>query len=406
MTTSRRIAWSAWVIVSTFYAYQYILRVMPSILVDDIMAQFQIDPIVFGQFSGLYYIGYSLMHVPLGILLSRYNGRLIITGCIFLSILGTLPIIFCDHWFYLLAGRTLVGMGSSGAILGVFNTVRTNFPEKQFSRMLSFSVTIGLLGAMYGGAPVGYLCSNFGYKLVVQIISIVGIFLGALAYLALPKHPVEKVSNSIFQDMKDVFLNGRVMALCIFSGLMVGPIEGFADVWGPQFLKHTYGFDNTLAASLPSMIFMGMCFGSPVLSIVAEKTNYYLGSIAGAGILMASVFFSLIFHSMTPQIMGISFILVGVCCSYQILTVYMASTFAPKRVAELAGATANMIIMSFGYLFHTVIGIVLTELGGKDNPTAFKFAISVIPIGLVAGVLGMFAISYLEKRKIDRKAVA
>jgi predicted MFS family arabinose efflux permease len=397
MNSSRRIAWSAWAVVSTFYAYQYILRVMPSILLDDIMAQFNIDAAVFGQFSGLYYIGYSLMHIPLGILLSRYNSRLIITWCILVTVIGTLPILFCTHWIYLIIGRTLVGMGSSGAILGVFNVVRNSFPEKHFSRMLSLSVTIGLLGAIYGGSPVGYLCSSFGYQGVVKAFSLVGLALALFAYLMLPKNKIEKVTSSIWGDVREVFFNGRVLALCFFSGLMVGPLEGFADIWGPQYLKHVYGFETGLSASLPSMIFMGMCFGSPILSLIAEKTNYYLGSIAGAGLIMASVFAALIFQSLTPQIMGITFVLVGICCSYQILTVYMASCYVEKRVAELAGAAANMIIMSFGYFFHTIIGLVLTELGGKEAPHAFTYAMAIIPLGLIMGVLGVWALSYKQR---------
>ncbi len=52
----RAIAWVVWVIASVFYAYQYILRVMPNIMLDDIMQQFDIGAATFGQFSG------SLLH--------------------------------------------------------------------------------------------------------------------------------------------------------------------------------------------------------------------------------------------------------------------------------------------------------------------------------------------------------
>jgi sugar phosphate permease len=45
-------AWSAWLIVSIFYAYQYILRVIPNIMMNDIMQQFHMDDAVLGQFSG------------------------------------------------------------------------------------------------------------------------------------------------------------------------------------------------------------------------------------------------------------------------------------------------------------------------------------------------------------------
>ena len=67
LSSSRRVAWMVWIIASLFYAYQYILRVMPNIMLDDIMQQFNLSSATFGQFSGVYYIGYSLMHIPLGL---------------------------------------------------------------------------------------------------------------------------------------------------------------------------------------------------------------------------------------------------------------------------------------------------------------------------------------------------
>src|ERR1700719_3201567 len=89
-----------WVVASVFYAYQYILRVMPNIMLDDIMQQFNINAATFGQFSGVYYIGYSLMHLPIGIMLDRYGPRKTMTGCILLTVMGLLPLIFAEHWAY------------------------------------------------------------------------------------------------------------------------------------------------------------------------------------------------------------------------------------------------------------------------------------------------------------------
>ncbi|MDR1590939.1 MAG: hypothetical protein LBR92_03015 [Puniceicoccales bacterium] len=78
-------------VASLFYAYQHILRVMPSIMLADIMLRFRIDDSsTVGQFSGVYHIGYSLFHLPIGILLDRCGPQKVIPGCILLSIAGIL----------------------------------------------------------------------------------------------------------------------------------------------------------------------------------------------------------------------------------------------------------------------------------------------------------------------------
>src|ERR1700721_1429578 len=98
LSKPRLVAWAVWMVASIFYGYQYILRVMPNIMLDDIMTQFGISTATFGQFSGVYYIGYSLMHLPIGILLDRYGPKKIMSACIIFTVVGLSPLIFANHW--------------------------------------------------------------------------------------------------------------------------------------------------------------------------------------------------------------------------------------------------------------------------------------------------------------------
>lgn len=398
MSNSRFIAWAIWVIVSVFYAYQYILRVMPSILMNDIMQRFNIDAAVFGQFSGVYYLGYSLMHLPIGIMLDHYGPRKVMTGCILLTIVGMLPIIFSEHWTYPIIGRILIGVGSSAAILGAFKIIRLTFSKAHFSRMLSFSVTIGLIGAIYGGAPVSYMNKTLGYQAVIEIFAVIGLILAALTYLIVPEIEKENSKASVLLEIKQVLTNKKVILTCIFAGLMVGPLEGFADVWGAEFFRKVYNFDNNVASSLPSMIFIGMCFGAPVLSLIAEKTNNYIGTIVFAGITMAAIFTILIFNKLSTNAISFSFIIVGICCAYQILAIYKASTYVEDNVVGLTTAIANMIIMIFGYFFHSIIGMIIKIYSNESSSEAFIYGIGIIPVALLIGSLGFITLSYKNKR--------
>ncbi|CEG56913.1 MFS transporter [Legionella fallonii] len=403
MSNSRVLAWFVWVIVSIFYAYQYILRVMPNIMLDDITLQFHIDAAVFGQFSGVYYIGYSLMHLPIGIMLDRFGPRKVMTACILLTVIGLLPIIFAEHWVYPLVGRALIGIGSSAAILGTFKIIRMTFKEKHFPRMLSFSVMIGLIGAVYGGGPVSYMCAHLGYKMVVEIFVIIGILLACITYFIVPDIKSTQ-HESVIANIKTVFTNKKVIMLCLFSGLMLGPLEGFSDVWGSGFLKQAYSLSSTTANYLPSMIYIGMCFGSPILSLIAEKTGYYLGTIIVAGAVMFLTFVALVAGVLTVPSITISFILVGMCCSYQILAIYKVSTYMPENLAGLTTAIANMIIMIFGYGFHSAIGFVINSYGGTHVTQAFVYGIGVIPVTLAVGIIGFLLVAYKEKYNTSNSA--
>lgn len=404
LSKSRILAWSVWIVASVFYAYQYILRVMPNVMLNDIMQQFDMSAATFGQFSGVYYIGYSLLHLPIGIMLDRFGPKKVMAGCILLTVIGLMPLLYTTYWIYPVAGRFLVGLGSSAAILGVFKIVRMAFSKEYFPRMLSLSVTIGVLGAIYGGGPVSYIREAFGYQVVVQLFAVIGLLLALLTYWIMPD--IQSTSEgSILSHIQEVLSNRKVIWSCIFAGLMVGPLEGFADVWGTVFFREVYGYEASLASSLPSLMFIGMCFGAPVLSFIADKVGSYSATIIGSGVAMATCFSLLLMTHMAPSVLTVSFILVGVCCAYQVLAIYKASTYAREEVAGLTTAVANMIIMIFGYAFHSIIGTMINLMGGPQVPEALKYGVAVIPVALCLGT-GGFILLLIQEKALTRKNVA
>lgn len=400
MNSGRFTLWVMWLIASFFYAYQYVIRVLPSIMISDIMGKFDIDAALFGQFSGIYYIGYAVTHIPIGILLDRIGAKKTLPIFICLTVLGVAPLIWSNFWIYPIIGRFLVGVGASSAILGVFKITRMAFHEKRFAIMLSWSVTIGLTGAIYGGGPLNYLKSIWGYEKVVYTLMVLGLALAALTYILIPEQKKEEANKSIWHDIKNVLSNKKVMAICFFAGCMVGPLEGFADVWGSTFLHTVYGLEENTASSLPSIIFLGMACGAPFLSWVAARLNNNLAVIFACGLFMGLAFVLLLQAALPVAWLSFLFFVIGVLCSYQILAIYEASTYVSPRVAGLTNAMANMIIMTFGYVFHSIIGETIDLFSNRegylplDSSQALVYGIWVIPAGLFLGALGLAIILF------------
>ena len=82
-----------WLLASLYYAYQYILRVIPNIIAPELITKFNISIVDVGQFGGLYYIGYMLAHIPVGLALDRFGPKFVLPICVILTFTGTLNVI-------------------------------------------------------------------------------------------------------------------------------------------------------------------------------------------------------------------------------------------------------------------------------------------------------------------------
>ena len=116
--SSLLVAWSTWFALAMFYAYQFVQRVFPNIVMDDIMDKYHVNASEIGHFAGIYYVGYIAMHIPLGIILDHFNAKKVIPLCILLAVAGFAPLAYIDSFEMATYGRFLIGVGSSGAAVG------------------------------------------------------------------------------------------------------------------------------------------------------------------------------------------------------------------------------------------------------------------------------------------------
>jgi len=400
--------WVSWLMVSLFYSYQYVLRVLPNIVMPDIMMRYNIDSDTFGQFAGIYYITYAAAHIPIGIWLDKKGPKYVIPACILMIILGTAPLIMSKSWYMLYIGRALIGFGSCAAILGMFKVIHLGFPENKFSRMLGISAFIGLMGAIYGSQPVATLIEIYTYNTVIKYIIYVGIVFAIVSFFIMPKARGANGAELNFKkDFKDIWKQKNIIYIGIFAGFMVGPLEGFSDAWGASFLQVVYSLDIKSASFLTSVIFIGMAFGSSVVAYVGDKTRAYYSVIIGCAVFMALIFILVILKMVEgTNLMTFLFFMIGIFSGYQVLTIYLSTTFVKENVVGLTTAIVNMIVMSFGYLFHSVIGKTLNLTWDGQlvegvrvySATSYMYSISVIPICLVIGGVGFLWIKSKNRK--------
>lgn len=357
---SRYHPWVMWFLATLFFAYQFIMRVFTGLCVPEIMHKFHIDATEFGLFSSMYYYGYAGMQIPVAYLLDRFGPRLVISLCCFVCSGSIFLFYWTDSWYLVLLSRFLIGATSAAGFLGASKVISLWFPFTTYARMVGLTFSFGLLGAIYGGKPVSHLISLYGWETVLLLVGGIGLLLTGFLVGGIKSYNPSSIQENppLFRDLKSLLTLPSLLLIAFCNFLMVGALEGFADVWGVPYLVTVYDFAKEDAAFVTSCIFTGMLFGGPFLAYLSNKFNAFYPITAFCGLLMAAIFSILLLF---PNILSYAtlcglMVCVGILCCYQVLVFAIGASSVPPEMRNITIAFLNCINMLGGSFFHTTIG--------------------------------------------------
>jgi predicted MFS family arabinose efflux permease len=398
-----------WLFPALFFAYQFILRLWPGLMMHQIMEQFSIDASQFGMLAAFYYYGYAGMQIPVAILLDRFGAKLILFIFTMICGLATLMFIYTESFWLAVISRFLIGAGSAVGFLGVSKVVSQWFPKDQYARMISFSFTIGLMGAIYGGKPVNMMIEAYSWQQVALALAAVSMALGlgALLMLREPKTAIDSTEPFRWNSLRGLLTSPVIWTLALANLLMVGALEGFADVWGVQYLMTAYEITKGDAAGLVSFVFFGMLFGGPLLATLANRGGEYpVLAMAGLGMALA---FALLFLNVSYNwwlLVGL-FFAVGLLCCYQVIVFAAGSNLVAPQNLGVTVAFLNCINMLGGSFFHTSIGKIMDLFwtGSLDadglrlyDLQTYQYALSIVPLCALFGAVLIYVVANMVRR--------
>ncbi len=400
-----------WSLLSAFFFYQFVARVCPSVMADEIQRYFQVDATQFGVLMGIYYAAYAAMQVPNGIMLDLYGPRYVATVCCILCAFGCLIFSMADSWFLIKMARMMIGAGSAGAFISTSKLIRSWFDESKYAKIVGITITIGLMGGMFGGKPVGFLKNAIGWQHTFFIIALIGIVIALLIFVFV-RNPDDfqaiQQENNILKRAWDKMISERIYLIAIFGSILSGPLYGFADSWGVSYFKQALGWSGDLAEYTSTIVYGGMALGGPLIAVLAGQkgqSNRSIIILSGffMAICMAIIFATEPSFGMVAVLLGI----LGFFCAYQVLIFDLVAERTPKNLAGTMIGFVNMINMLSGFVFPYLVGSLLDCFWSGEilegvrvySATAFTIALSTIVLGLLIGAVGFYFIKSASQKK-------
>jgi predicted MFS family arabinose efflux permease len=129
------VPWLMILLAGSFYCYEYILRISPSVMIPELMSSFSIQATQIGLLSSFYYFGYSMGSVLVGPFVDKYGPKKVLFWAAILCALGTLLFAHADSLALAKLSRLIIGLGSAFAFIGVLKIGAIWLPGDYFGRL-------------------------------------------------------------------------------------------------------------------------------------------------------------------------------------------------------------------------------------------------------------------------------
>ncbi len=82
--------WFMWSLGALFFCYGFFQRVVPSVMISDLMRDFGVGAAILGNLSAFYFYAYAAMQLPVGVLVDNWGPRRTLAGGALVCGIGTL----------------------------------------------------------------------------------------------------------------------------------------------------------------------------------------------------------------------------------------------------------------------------------------------------------------------------
>jgi len=402
--------WVICLIAAIFYAYDYLIRVQPSVMLHELMHFYGTDAVGVGLLSAFYFYAYTPLQIPAGLIVDRYSTRMVLTLSAFICAVGTILFATVDNYYIALAARMMMGAGSAFAFMGALKLAALWLPHKYFTMYAGIATAMGTIGAISADTILSHMVVHIGWQRTVLITAFVGLAITILIFLFVrnkPKHiktlPREfKSWSHTRRRLLFILKQWQFWVNGITGGLVFLPINVFASLWGIVFLKRAYSLTNQHASTAIALIFLGTAIGSPLAGWISDrikkrKVPLFVG--CGGCILLT---FAILYETNVSNLSLYTMLfLLGFFAGAEVVVFSIAREISPPRTTGITTATTNFLVTMGAAVLQPLIGYLLVHfwegnLSDKGVPIysldTYRHALLILPILLTVAFFLIFLI--------------
>ncbi len=393
-----------------FFAFAFgfflsnLLRSITATLTPILTNDFDLSAGNLGLLAGGYFIGFSIMQIPLGFLLDKHGPKKIISSFLLIAIVGTISFALAKNFSGLLISRIFIGVGVSACMMGPLTGYRVWFAEKYQQRANSWMLMFANLGFVSSTLPVQILLPIIGWRWIFVLISILILLSIILIVLFIPSWNQNKENNQSKNEMKftEIWTNKFFISLIPLAFFNYGGVMAIQTLWAGPWMLNVTGYNALQSAT-------GLFSINVIMLIAYFIWGYILPKISEIGLnTMRLIKFGLPISYISLLII----ILLGKSAGAVYFTIYILTSIVisltqpavalsfPRNLAGKSLTSFNVLLFSGTFFMQWGIGLVIDycKYLGFEQIKSYQISFSVFLIICIFSYL-YFIMKNLNEKK-------
>jgi MFS family permease len=405
----------AWATGAFFFFYAFVLRVAPSVMVEEMMRDFAVGAAAVGNLSAFYFYAYSGLQIPIGMAIDRFGPRRLMTLAGLGAAAGCVLLATATDFWTAAAARFLIGATVGFSFVGAMAVAGQWFPPHRFALLSGIAMGMGMAGGVFGQAPLRLLVEATDWRQSMLLLALGGIVIALCSWsFVRDRRRGAGGLAAVLGGLARVVRNRQTWLIAIAGLGTTGPLLGFAGLWGVPYLVAAYGLERAHAASITSLLFVGWGVGAVFFGwfsdmIGRRKWPFAAGLAICAGSIAALVWLP---GLPLPAVMALC-AACGFGGSSQIVGFAAARESNEIALSGTAIGFVNGIVTGAGALYQPLLGWLL-DLGWTGamvagarvyEPATYRAALSVLVAGAAVGFLCTLLVreTYCRQAQVDER---
>ena len=366
-----------------------LLRSITATLTPVLTSEFDLSAGNLGLLAGGYFLGFSLMQIPAGLLLDKYGPKKVVAYLLLIALVSTISFAFAKSFTGLLISRFFIGVGVAACLMGPLTGYRVWFEDKYQQRANSWMLMVASFGFVISTLPVQILLPVIGWRSIFLIISIL-ILLSIILILVFAPSWNNNVQNQNIQRaestgrLSDVWKNKFFISLIPLAFLNYGGVQAIQTLWAGPWMLNVAGYSPLESATGLFWINIIMLFAFMFWGYILPKfSSLGIDSMKivkiGLPISYIVLFCIIIMGQKAGAMMFTLYILSSIVLS---LTQPALALSFPQNLAGKSLTSLNVFIHSGTFFVQWGIGLLidLSKNMGANIITSYKISLSIFLI--------------------------